>query len=271
MVRWTEKVISAIGGAVAILVIVGVSREALGSMGSATLIGSMGASAVLLFAVPRGALSQPWPVFGGHVISALIGVTVAQVWGDSTPAAAVAVGAAIGVMYQFRCIHPPGGATALAAVIGGEQVHELGYEFVIRPVMINAVTILVVAVVFNAAFDWRRYPAHIAVRKVPTGLGEFPPQARRLQLTDELTQDQIVTAMRSMQSFVDITEDDLRHIIRIVQANTVPREVAVAAPGVPGAPASSGAVAVRSERATSEPDAWSPPRGPGHRGTPPPR
>ena len=74
-------------------------------------------------------------------------------------AAACAVGAAIGAMHYLPCIHPPGGATALGAVLGGDAVHQLGFQFVVMPVMLNAVTILVVALLFNAPFPRRRYPA----------------------------------------------------------------------------------------------------------------
>ena len=122
----------------------------------------MGASAVLLFAVPHGALSQPWNVFGGHVLSAIIGVSCAMLFSNEIIAASAAVGIAIGVMHYLRCIHPPGGATALAAVIGGEATHALGYQFVITPVLINALVMLAVAVAFNFAFPWRRYPAWLA-------------------------------------------------------------------------------------------------------------
>src|SRR6187431_1601139 len=209
MTGWKEKAISAVGGAIAIMIVVGVSRDVLGSMGSATLIGSMGASAVLLFAVPHGALSQPWPTFGGHVISAIIGVSVAKILGGSTIAAAVAVGLAIGAMYQFRCIHPPGGATALSAVIGGQMVHDLGYEFVVRPVMINAFTILVIAVLFNALLPWRRYPAHASRRAViPVDLPGAPSSEEI-----DVSHDEILMALRSLHSFVDITEADLRHLV----------------------------------------------------------
>ena len=88
--------------------------------GASTLVvASMGASAVLLFAVPHGPLSQPWALIGGHMVSAFIGVSCATLVPDTITAAALAVGLAIGAMHLLRCIHPPGGATALAAVVSG--------------------------------------------------------------------------------------------------------------------------------------------------------
>lgn len=153
-----EKWLSALGGITSLSGILLISHTALGMQGAAMLVASMGASAVLLFAVPHGPLSQPWPVLGGHIISALVGVTCARFIHDPLLASALAVGLAIGTMHYLNCIHPPGGATALSAVAGGEVVQQLGYQYVLTPVALNAVTILLIAIVFNYPFHWRRYP-----------------------------------------------------------------------------------------------------------------
>ena len=92
------------------------------------IVPSVGTSAVLLFAVPHSALGQLWNVIGGHLISAAIGVACYQWLPSNGIAAGASVGLAIGAMYYTRCIHPPGGATALAAVIGGQNIHALGYR-----------------------------------------------------------------------------------------------------------------------------------------------
>jgi CBS-domain-containing membrane protein len=160
-----EKLLSTVGGLVGILGVALISESQLGLVGSAGIVASMGSSAVLLFAVPHGPLSQPWPVFGGHLVSAIVGVTCVKLIPAPMLAAAVAVALAIGAMHYLRCIHPPGGATALGAVIGGDAVHQLGYLFVITPVMLNATTILLVALLFNAPFAWRRYPAAWSTRE----------------------------------------------------------------------------------------------------------
>ncbi|HBS27122.1 MAG TPA: HPP family protein [Gammaproteobacteria bacterium] len=126
-----EKIISAVGGFIGILAVILVSQL---FAGGTSLIPSIGATAVLLFAAPHGRLAQPWNVAAGHVTSAVIGVTCAIWIPDITLAAAAGVGIAIGVMHLMRCIHPPGGATALVAVVGGEQIREMGYQFVMMPV-----------------------------------------------------------------------------------------------------------------------------------------
>lgn len=202
-VSWKEKFISMLGGFVSILMIVAISQKGLHLSGSAMLIASMGASAVLLFAVPHGQLSQPWPVIAGHGISALIGVTCAHFIGAVPLAAGCAVGLSILAMHHLKCIHPPGGATALTAVIGGAPVRTLGYAFVWSPVLMNALTIVTVAVVFNYIFKWRRYPAFFNQR--PSASDETSP-----------SHEEVVEALRSLDSFVDITEEDLIRLSRFL-------------------------------------------------------
>lgn len=205
-VSHAEKLISAVGGFAGILLIFLVSYSLLGPRGAPWIVASMGASAVLLFAVPHGQLSQPWALIGGHVLSATIGVTVFRFVPDTFLAAALAVGLAIAAMYYLRCIHPPGGATALAAVLGGADVHALGYSYVLAPVLVNAVIILLTAVVVNYPFHWRRYPAGLMHSRHP---GE-PEEVSEEQA--EIGHGDLVYALRELGSYVDITEDDLARI-----------------------------------------------------------
>lgn len=204
-----EKVVAALGGCIAIALLVTITRDALGLEGAPMVIASMGASAVLLFAVPHGQLSQPWPLVGGNLVSAVIGVTAWRVIGPVELAAAVAVGGAILVMHVLKCVHPPGGATALTAVVGSAEVHDLGYGFVLRPVMLNVAVMLVVAIAFNAMFAWRRYPAALMNRpRVPAPAA--PSHA------------DVVTALRTLDSFVDIDEDDLLRLVALLSSPPLP-------------------------------------------------
>ena len=116
---------------------------------------------MLLFAVPHSALGQLWNVIGWHLISATIGVNCAKCLPSGGIAAAASVGLSIGIMFFAHCIHPPGGATALATVLGGPNIHALGYEYILKPIAINTVNILLVAFLFNALFRWLRYPAFL--------------------------------------------------------------------------------------------------------------
>lgn len=103
------------------------------------LIGSFGATAVLVYGAPAAEFSRFRNVMYGHGLSAIIGVTAALLLGVEHPAAAAtAVGAAVFLMHLTETTHPPGGATALIAVTGGERVYQLGYLYVFVPVLIGA-------------------------------------------------------------------------------------------------------------------------------------
>jgi CBS-domain-containing membrane protein len=177
---WRDALVSGVGGCLAITAIVLVSQRFVGIDGAGLLVASMGASAVLLFAVPEGPLSQPWAVMGGHVLSAFIGVSCAAWVSDPLLAAALAVGSSIGMMQVLRCVHPPGGATALSAVVGGSSVHALGLQYVLTPVLLNTVVIVTVAVAFHGVLGRRRYPAYFArpaATPKPPWVEAFAPDA----------------------------------------------------------------------------------------------
>jgi CBS-domain-containing membrane protein len=123
------------------------------------IIGSFGASAVLLFGAPRSPLAQPRNVLGGHVISALVGVICWQLMG-SIPglAQAMAVATALALMHLTRTLHPPGGATALIVTLGSEPVQKMGFWFVLMPAAIAPLFLLLVALLVNNLPRSRRYP-----------------------------------------------------------------------------------------------------------------
>lgn len=200
-----EKLISATGGFVAIVIVFAISQAFLDTAGSLLLVASMGASAVLLFAVPHGSLSQPWPVLGGHMISALVGVTAFKLVPHPVLAAGLAVGGAIGAMYYLRCLHPPGGATSLLCAIGDETIHALGYKFLITPLLLNVAAILLAALAFNYFFAWRRYPA--ALSRPATAV----PEPEEMGETT-LTHADIEYALQKLGSYVDVTEEELTRI-----------------------------------------------------------
>jgi CBS-domain-containing membrane protein len=216
----TERVVSALGGFIVILLIFHISRYFLGAGDMLLIVPSMGASAVLLFAVPHGALSQPWNVLGGHVISAIIGVSCALLLPEPFIAASLAVGLAIGAMYYLRCIHPPGGATALTAVIGGDATHALGYQFVLTPVLLNALVMVLVAVLFNYFFTWRRYPASLAQR------GKQPATEAESAAAGTIRHEDLVVALSEIDSYIDVSESDLLRIYEIATGKAEQRHLA---------------------------------------------
>ena len=211
-----ERITSAVGGCIGIFLVVIVSKWSVGVEALIYIIPSMGASAVLLFAAPHSPLTQPWNVFGGHLISAAVGVMCAQFIPVVSIAAAAAVGLAIAAMYYARCVHPPGGATALAAVIGGVHIHALGFAYMITPVLVNTVTILVVAMLFNYLFKWRRYPSYLTLKKKSASTADaYCP----------LNHDDIVYALGEIDSLIDVTEEDLLRIYQLAAARHVDTDV----------------------------------------------
>ena len=211
-----EKWISGVGALLGIMAVYWITGAALpagavGLPGGLIMLTSMGASAVLLFAVPQGALSQPWAVVGGHLVSATIGVTCQKLFPDQIWTAALAVGLAVGSMHYLRCIHPPGGATALAAVIGGTEVHALGFHYLLLPVLANVSAILLMALAFNALFPWRRYPAHLHKRT------QASPITQPAQRQFELTQEDLYAAMEQLNSYVDITSESLTELLELAK------------------------------------------------------
>ncbi len=123
------------------------------------IIGSFGASAVLIYGAIKSPLAQPRNLIGGHVFSAIIGVASFQIFNSHMwLASSVAVATAIAFMHATKTLHPPGGATALIAVIGSEKIHDLGYLYAIVPVGLGAVIMLVVALLVNNITKTRRYP-----------------------------------------------------------------------------------------------------------------
>lgn len=123
------------------------------------IIGSFGASAVLIYGAIKSPLAQPRNLLGGHMISAIIGVGCYKLFPDQLwLASALAVATAIAVMHATKTLHPPGGATALIAVIGTTKVHNLGYLYVLIPVGAGALVMLIIALLVNNIPEKRKYP-----------------------------------------------------------------------------------------------------------------
>jgi len=186
-----------------------ISWYVLGGM-NAWYIAPMGASSVLLFAVPNSPLAQPWNVIVGNTLAGFIGVACTQYLPDLTSAFSVAVGLAIFVMMTTDSLHPPSGAVAITAVLGGEAVHRLGFHFILYPVLLNSILLLVFAVFFNRLIG-RHYPitAHVNERsKDPT-----PTQKVSIQPKD------IEYALEHHTELLDISQYDLEKIILEAQSH----------------------------------------------------
>lgn len=169
-------------------------------------VAPMGASAVLLFLLPASPLAQPWSILGGNLVSALIGISCAKLFGHSVPVAALAGALAAAAMLALRCLHPPGGAVALTAVLGSPGIQLLGYGFAFLPVGINSAFMLLVALLFNN-LSGHRYPHRGGTGGRPRSTRDPAPSLRG-SLKEDLD-----LALASFGERLDIDREDLEEIV----------------------------------------------------------
>ncbi|NDP48150.1 MAG: HPP family protein [Sulfuriferula multivorans] len=200
-----EQFRSSLAALAAILAVGYLSSLYMVGVGMVALVASMGASAVLLFATPHSPLAQPWPVVGGTLISVFIGITSASLIPDLWIAGAVAVALSILVMHLTHSLHPPGGAVALIVVLGGESIRAEGYGFMLAPVGLNLLLLLVAALLINNLLPGHRYPARPVSR--------IDRKHHHKDLTPlsrvGLNRDDLRDALRGLDIYLDISEDDL--------------------------------------------------------------
>ena len=188
-----ERLRAAAGGVLGILITAVLCQRAHAGLAGPWLVAPLGASAVLVFAVPASPLAQPWSVVGGNTLSALVGILAVRLVGTPELAAALAVGGAIAVMFALRCLHPPGGASALLVALTG--VAQPG--FAIFPVMTNSVLLVAAGIAYNQATR-RAYP-HMQV-------AEPDPEP------DPLDADLDAVLARYNQ-VLDVSRDDLKTLL----------------------------------------------------------
>lgn len=159
LVDYKEHFWSFVGAFVGIGLIAFIQSKYLIDQENLLLIGSFGASSVLIYGEIQSPLAQPRNLIGGHVISAFIGVTMFKLFPDTVwLTASLSVALSIVLMQFTKTMHPPGGATALIAVIGTEKVKALGYLYVLFPVFTGTIILLLVALFFNNITPHRQYP-----------------------------------------------------------------------------------------------------------------
>ncbi len=171
---------------------------------SMLVLASMGASTFLLFVVPHSPMSQPWPVIGGHFISSVIGVACAQYIGSPALATAVAVSLSIFAMHCLQCLHPPSAATAMIAVLGGAEVHAMGWQFCYEVVVINAGAMVSLAIIINGYILKRHYPTNHThhLHHEQFAKSDHDPYS-------ELTEEDFKYALAHIDGVVDVGVEDL--------------------------------------------------------------
>lgn len=183
------------------------------------LIAPMGASAVLLFAAPASPLAQPWSIIGGNVIAALVGVTCVHLISNPLVAAALAVSLSIALMFALRCLHPPSGAIALTAVLGGPAIHALGYGFVLRPVLLNSVLLLACALLYHG-LTRHRYP-HAIAPVTPASNTSTVHHSNH----SGITRGDIEAALADNEALLTVSVDDLQRILETAASHAYHRRL----------------------------------------------
>ncbi len=205
---WRDHARASLGAGLGILITGWLAHWALHGnwQGTVTLIAPMGASAVILFCLPSSPLAQPWAMLAGNTLAASIGVLCAQglpqhlVW-----AAALAMLCSIALMFALRCLHPPSGAVALTAVLGGPAIHQLGFQFVWWPVLANSVCLMVSATLFHRLTGFRYPVSHQA---------PATPAPAHLQYQFGFQREDLQAALGEMHEVLDIETEQLQALLQ---------------------------------------------------------
>lgn len=163
------------------------------------MVGSLGASAILVFGLPSSPLAQPWPVLGGSTLSALVGGVCVALVPDPAVAGALAVGLSMALMVPLRCLHPPGGAMALYVVIAQGN----GLQLAVFPICFNALALVVLGVAYNT-LTGRQYP-HSQRWREPAG----PPPSGPFVASD------VDAALSHYNQLLDVSREDLEGLLHL--------------------------------------------------------
>jgi len=182
------------------------------------IVAPIGASAVLLFAVPASPMAQPWPIVGGNVLSAFVGLAVVHLVDERTLAIGLAVGLSIAVMSLARCLHPPGGAMALTVALAGSDVASSSALFPLAPVGLDALALVVAGWAFHRV-SGHAYP-HTAARAAAARPTSDPAPSERVGFRAE----DVDAVLADLGEAFDISREDLDLLLRKVEARALTRE-----------------------------------------------
>ncbi|WP_312181896.1 HPP family protein [Pantoea sp. CTOTU46764] len=207
-----QMVIASIGAGLGLMMTSLISHWLLGEV-NLWFVAPMGASAVLLFGLPNSPLAQPWSIVGGNLVAGVIGVTTALFVPHPALACGIAACLTIALMFQLRCLHPPSGAVALTAILGGSGVQQLGYHFILTPVLLNSVCLALLALVFN----------NLAGRRYPHPLAATETKASPVVIDVPITREDLHQALESGE-VLDIDEDDLQQLLQRAEEIAILRQ-----------------------------------------------
>ncbi|WP_027896409.1 HPP family protein [Zestomonas thermotolerans] len=216
--RPREWLRAGLGASLAMLLCTWLGQQLFGPAVTGHLFGPLAASAVLVFAVSSGALAQPWPLLGSYLVATLVGALLLHFQGGSLPVAGLAVGLALLLMCPLRCLHPPAGGLAFCVTSGGPELAMLG-PWVLLPVLFNVLCLLGCALLYNN-LTRMRYPRLAAPPVALHNTGDPAPVARvGIQPVD------LAQALDELGGFVDLTCEELEHIVRVTEKHALQRSM----------------------------------------------
>lgn len=203
-VSWRERFRSALGVIFGLFAVImfGLLFTSQG-YGSTWIVGSMGASAFLLFVLPSSPMAQPWAVIGGSCVSAFIGIACSRLIPDSLILIPMSVGLAILTMFTLRCLHAPAAALALLMPLN----RLVDFNFVLFPVLGNSVLLVMCAVIYNS-LTGKPYPHY------SKSLLDSSPQQKRGHIVEE---EEINSVLNRYNEVLDINKSDLANLISQVE------------------------------------------------------
>lgn len=199
-----EIILSSATALIAIMLVTWISSLFLSQSTVPYIVASMGASTVLLFAVPSSPMNRPWALLVSHIVSAIVGVSCALYISNLLIAAPLAVAGALLAMLYLRCLHPPGGATALLIVLAGPEIQQLGYQFVLTPIALNTVILLLAMRILNFVLQLRQEKDKYAspttwLEQQDTGINFKPPFDKR----------DLQSALDELDTYIDVNQEQL--------------------------------------------------------------
>lgn len=220
-IGWLRGALGA-GFAIALTALVG--RLGLGDIPALPwLVASMGASAVLIFVLPASPLAQPWPVFGGHLVAAAIGLGFHAVLGATWLSAGLSVGVAIAAMSLLRCVHPPAGGTVLLTALASPAISAAGLGFLVTPLIPNLLVLLAGGLVWNR-LTGHSYP-HRAV-----------PQPPQPDWIGHIEDDDLDAVLAEWDEVLDVSREDLLALVHAVEGRVRTRRGATVSALPPKSP-----------------------------------
>lgn len=206
----SEILIASLSAIITLALVTWITKQALTGSALPYVLASMGATAVILFSIPNSPMGRPWSVLAGHIISAIIGISCGKLSDSLIITVPLAIGLAIFAMHYLRCIHPPGGATAMLTLLGGAEINAIGYQFLITPLAINLIILLLAAHFIKTL----RHKRSLQKIEIPDA---WQQRRKTPQTSNDLKTEDLQAALKILDSYVDVETEQLIQIYSLAQ------------------------------------------------------